>query len=213
MTQTAKIKVCGLTSVEEADWIKKYHVDYAGMVLFFPKSKRNVSIGQAKQILERLGSEVQKVAVVVSPTVEQIRELQELCFDLIQIHGLISKDVLDVLHTPFLKAYNGTQREELEIYRRCEQCAGFVFDAQVPGSGETFDWNGIQDMPVGDKMVLLAGGLNPENVSVAINVVHPYGVDVSSGVELDSGIGKDPEKIRRFVEAVRGGDNKKTGIS
>ena len=76
-------------------------------------------------------------------------------------------------------------------------------DAVKPGSGETFDWSSIPNLPEDGKPYLLAGGLNPANVGNAIEAMHPDGVDVSSGVERDLEPGKDPEKIEAFVKTVR----------
>lgn len=200
MTQ---IKVCGLTSTKEAQWLLEEQVDYAGMVLFFPKSKRNIQPEQAKEIIRTLENKIKKVAVVVSPTEEQIRILEELSFDFIQIHGTIRRGVLECLNVPFLRAFNVDNMQEYEIYRNCKKCAGYVFDALTPGSGKTFDWKRIPDISERDKLFLLAGGLTPINVEEAVRCVCPDGVDVSSGVERETGKGKDPKKIRAFVKAVR----------
>lgn len=179
-------------------------IEFAGMVLFFPKSRRNIEPEQAEKIMEALGENIKKVAVVVSPSVEQIQILEGLGFDLIQIHGTIFPEVLNALTIPFLRAFNVNNMQEYERYRDFEKCAGYVFDAQTPGSGMTFDWSLIPEIPKGEKLFLLAGGLSPANVEKAIEHIHPDGVDVSSGVERDSGKGKDPDKIRAFVKAVRG---------
>ena len=199
----AKIKICGLTSPQEAQWLLEEGVDFAGMVLFFPKSKRNISPKRAGEIIEALREGVKKVAVVVSPTVEQIGIIEELSFDFIQIHGIVGQEILEALTIPFLRAFNVDNMQEYEMYRNCEKCAGYVFDALVPGSGKTFDWSTLPEISGGGKMFFLAGGLSPDNVAEAIHFVHPEGVDVSSGVEMDTGTGKDPDKIRAFVKAVR----------
>lgn len=198
-----KIKICGLTSPEEAQWLNEVHADFAGMVLCFPKSKRNITIPQAAKILEALDSGIKKVAVVVSPTREQIRELQTLSFDYIQIHGQVLPEVIEELRIPFLRAFNVDNMQEYIIYEKQKKCAGYVFDAVQPGSGKTFDWKTIPQLPPSDKFYLLAGGLSPENVAQAVRQIHPDGVDVSSGVERASGFGKDQNKIRAFVREVR----------
>lgn len=198
-----KIKICGITSPEEAGWLLQEKVDYAGIVLFFPKSHRNISCEQAESIIRTLGDGVCKVAVVVSPTLPQIREIEKLAFDRIQIHGEVEQEVLDGLHIPFLRAFNVDNMQELERFRTMDQCVGYVFDAQVAGSGKTFDWTLIPALPEDGKLILLAGGLNPDNVAQALEKLHPDGVDVSSGVERSGGKGKDPAKIRAFVKAVR----------
>ena len=199
-----KIKICGLTTPQEAEWVSKSQADYAGMVLFFPKSKRNITIEQAKEIMISMLPQIQKVAVVVSPSVLQIKEIQEAGFDIVQIHGQVLPEVLETLRIPFLRAFNVDNMQEWERYEAEPKCIGYVFDAVKPGSGETFDWSSIPNLPEDGKPYLLAGGLNPVNVGSAITVMQPYGVDVSSGVERDSGTGKDPEKIETFVKAVRG---------
>ena len=82
--------------------------------------------------------------------------------------------------------------------------AGYLFDAQIPGSGQCFDWTQVQNISREEgKLFFLAGGLSSENVEEAIRHVHPDGVDVSSGVEREDGKGKDPDKIRAFVQRVR----------
>ena len=199
-----KIKICGLTTPQEAEWVSKSQVDYAGMVLFFPKSKRNITIEQAKEIMKSMLPQIQKVAVVVSPSALQIKEIQEAGFDIVQIHGQVLPEALETLRIPFLRAFNVDNMQEWERYEAEPKCIGYVFDAVKPGSGETFDWGSIPNLPEDGKPYLLAGGLNPANVGSAVAAMHPYGVDVSSGVERDSGTGKDPEKMGAFVRAVRG---------
>lgn len=198
-----KIKICGLTTPQEAEWVSKAQADYVGMVLFFPKSKRNITIEQAKEIMKSLSSKIQKVAVVVSPSALQIKEIQEAGFDIVQIHGQVFPEALGILQIPFLRAFNVDNMQEWERYEAESKCVGYVFDAVKPGSGETFNWSSIPNLPEDGKPYLLAGGLNSANVGSAITVMQPYGVDVSSGVERDSGTGKDPEKIEAFVKAVR----------
>lgn len=202
-----KIKICGLTSPQEAQWLREEKVEFAGMVLFCPKSKRNIQPEQAKEILHALGDGITKVAVVVSPTPGQLRQLEELSFDLVQIHGELHPEQLDGLSIPFLRAFNVDNMQEYEKYEDWKGCAGYVFDAATPGSGQTFDWTQIPEFARREgKLFLLAGGLSPENVAEAVRRVHPDGVDVSSGVERDKGKGKDPAKIRAFVRAVREAD-------
>lgn len=200
-----KIKICGLTTPQEAEWVSKSQADYAGMVLFFPKSKRNITIDQAKEIMKSLSSQIKKVAVVVSPSALQIKEIQEAGFDIVQIHGQVLPEALGILQIPFLRAFNVDNMQEWERYEAEPKCIGYVFDAVKPGSGTTFDWSSIPNLPEDGKPYLLAGGLNPDNVGGVVAAMHPYGVDVSSGVESESGQGKDPEKIEAFVKAVREG--------
>lgn len=206
-----KIKICGLTTPQEAQYVNENHIDFAGMVLFFPKSRRNITLEQAKLILDSLSSTVKSVAVVVSPTLEQIKDIQRTGFDYIQIHGSLPEKIADVITIPVLKAFNVSDLGQYEACHNDPVIAGYVFDAQEAGSGKTFDWSLIDQIPRDEKLLILAGGLCPENVAEAVERVHPDGVDVSSGVENDNGIGKNPDKICAFAEACRSvfGDEQK----
>lgn len=201
-----KIKICGLTSPAEARYLNENHVDFAGMVLFFPKSKRNISIEQAKDIMAALDASIKRVAVVVSPSIEQIRQIEAAGFDYVQIHGEIPETETEAeaaIAIPILKAFNVSDMGSYEKYHNDSRIAGYVFDAIEPGSGKTFDWKLVDNIPRDEKLLLLAGGLNPDNVRMAIEAVHPDGVDVSSGVENDNGAGKNPDKIHDFVAAIK----------
>lgn len=209
-----KIKICGLTRPEEAAYLNEIHADFAGMVVFFPKSKRNISLEQAKKIKQQLLPEIKTVAVTVAPTIEQIKQIQDIGFDLIQIHKipaeLFEKTAEATaafamsLSLPILKAFNVSDIEDYALWRDCPNIAGFVFDAAEPGSGKVFDWTLLQSLPRNEKLFMLAGGLTPENVSNAIRTLHPDGVDISSGVEYadKNRSGKDPMRIRAFAKAV-----------
>ena len=201
-----KIKICGLTSPAEARYLNEHHVDFAGMVLFFPKSKRNISIEQAKEVMAALDASIKRVAVVVSPSIEQVRQIEAAGFDYIQIHGEIPETETEAeaaIAIPILKAFNVSDMGSYEKYHNDSRIAGYVFDAIEPGSGKTFDWKLVDNIPRDEKLLLLAGGLNSDNVRMAIEAVHPDGVDVSSGVENDNGAGKNPEKIHDFVSAIK----------
>ncbi len=101
-----KIKICGLTDRKEAEYLNRNQVDFAGMVLFFSKSKRNITIEKAKDIMSGLRPEIQKVAVVVDPTIEQAQEIERAGFDYIQIHGTLQEEILRQIQIPVLKAFN-----------------------------------------------------------------------------------------------------------
>lgn len=198
-----KIKVCGLTTKKEAEFLNENKVDLAGMVMFFPKSKRNITPDKAKEIISALDKSIKKVAVVVSPSYEEIKIIESLDFDYVQIHGELSEELESKINQPILKAFNIKDMDLYERYQKSEKIVGYVFDAQEPGSGKVFDWSLVKTLPKDDKILILAGGLNPENVKKAIEYIQPDGVDVSSGVEYSDIPGKDPEKIKRFVENAR----------
>lgn len=198
-----KIKICGLTTPKEAEYLNKDHVDFAGMVLFYPKSKRNISLEQAKAIQQALNPEIKTVAVVVSPTIKQVQQIEAAGFHYLQIHGNLPEGLFHQINIPVLKAFNIKDIDQYEFYHNCTSIAGYVFDAQEPGSGKTFDWSLVKQIPRDEKLLLLAGGLTPNNVQTAITYLRPDGVDVSSGVEYSDKPGKDPIKIHAFVSNVR----------
>ncbi|MCR5625167.1 MAG: phosphoribosylanthranilate isomerase, partial [Lachnospiraceae bacterium] len=197
-----QIKICGITTRDDISYVNEAGPDFAGFIQFFPKSKRNISVGQAKELFAGLSPNIKKVAVTVEPTPEQIKEIEAAGFDYIQIHGNMDVRTLAQIKIPALKAFNVKDLGDFETYNACENVKGFVFDASVPGQGKTFDWSLLQGLPEisDDRIVLLAGGLNPENVADAIRATGARGVDTSSGVENDNGVGKSRKKILAFVE-------------
>lgn len=193
------VKVCGLTDTVEADYLNKNKVDFAGFVLFFPKSKRNISIEKAEQIMAELDENIKKVAVIVSPDESEIQQINESGFDYVQIHGEIKDRLLEQISKPVFKAFNIKDIKNIHKYQNNAKIVGYVFDAAAPGSGKVFDWSILNDIKRDAKTFILAGGLNDSNVREAVKLVNPDVVDVSSGVEYDSGSGKDPEKIKQFI--------------
>ncbi|OKZ79287.1 MAG: phosphoribosylanthranilate isomerase [Clostridium sp. CAG:12237_41] len=193
------VKVCGLTDTVEADYLNKNKVDFAGFVLFFPKSKRNISIEKAEQIMAELDENIKKVAVIVSPDESEIQQINGSGFDYVQIHGEIKDRLLEQISKPVFKAFNIKDIKNIHKYQNNAKIVGYVFDAAVPGSGKVFDWSILNDIKRDAKTFILAGGLNDSNVREAVKLVNPDVVDVSSGVEYDSGNGKDPEKIKQFI--------------
>ncbi len=204
-----EVKICGLTSEADVQILEKYGADYAGMVLYYPKSRRNIDVTLAATFVTELKkSDIKTVAVVVSPDVAQLEAIQNAGFDYIQIHGELSEDVYDRCNIGIIKAVNIKQQSEDDIYletkrwRSLDKVKGLLFDAGVPGSGKTFDWNSLKKVDCGNKKLFLAGGLTPDNVRNAIEVVKPDVVDISSGVEYDdlSVKGKDENKVKTFIQ-------------
>ena len=118
-----KIKICGITSFADIDCINEYKPDYAGFVMFFPKSRRNISADTARQLLSRLDKNIKSVAVTVSPTPEQVKSAENLGFDFIQIHGELYEDTLKSTSIPILRAFNVTDINSFEKYKKCEKIA------------------------------------------------------------------------------------------
>jgi len=199
------IKICGLTDVSEVKFLQKNKVDFAGIVLFFEKSKRNMTIPGVRPIIDALHEAgIKAVAVTVAPTREQVKQISEAGFDFIQIHGEVGDELISESKVPVLRAFNVNDLDKYAYYMTLDNIRGFVFDAGEPGSGKTFDWNTLNGLERdSNRLYILAGGLSAENVSKAVEFVKPDGVDVSSGVEYTDRPGKDPDRIDRFVEAVR----------
>ena len=197
-------KICGFTDPKEAAYISYPAVSLMGMVLFFPKSKRNISIERAKEIMKAADSRIQKVAVVVSPTVSQAMDIEKAGFDYMQVHGTLSDEVLRKTSIPIIKAFN-LGDEQNSSYESNDRIKAYLFDAAQPGSGKSFDWSILAGMKR-TKTWILAGGLRADNVGKAISMVHPDAVDISSGVEYEDQLGKDPKKIEEFIQAVRDAD-------
>lgn len=198
------VKICGLTKEEEAAYLNEAGADFAGMVQFVPKSKRNISAEKAVSIMNCLNPSVKSVAVTVSPTSEQLRCIEKTGFDYVQIHGQISDELLASISIPVIKAFNVQDLSEYDRFQKNPHVAGYIFDAQQPGSGKTFDWSVLEGLAQDEKFALLAGGLNPDNVAQVMNMTCIDGVDTSSGVENENGVGKSREKILAFVSRARG---------
>lgn len=202
-----KIKICGITQPEEAEYLNEAKVNYAGFV-FFEKSKRNIDIRNIKEIFEKLNQDIKKVAVMVEPDIEKLKQIQDLGFDIVQIHGNLKPEVLHESILPIWKAVHVSRIEELKTARKDwnqQKITAYVVDAPEAGSGKTFNWQ-AGDLTEWEKLkeekeMILAGGLHSGNVKEAIRIFHPHIVDVSSGVEGEKG--KDRKKILEFVDKIR----------
>jgi phosphoribosylanthranilate isomerase len=215
-----EIKICGLTRPKEAEYVNEAAADYAGFVLF-EKSKRYVTIEQAKAIMRELNPGIRKVAVTVSPDVALARAAEETGFDILQVHKQLSSEVLREISIPVWYAFNIADEEELakqqEFFHQLpeelsKKITAVVVDGAEYGSGKPFNWKkskrlkkaGAQSPPdiFTNRKFVLAGGLTAENVAEGIRCFEPDIVDVSSGVEEPEG-GKSRERIITFVQAVR----------
>lgn len=198
------IKICGITCKEDINMINEFPIAYAGFVLYVPKSKRNLTLKQAQQLKVGLKESVKSVAVTVSPTKEQVELIQKAGFDVIQIHGTLHREVEQYVKIPVFRAVNVETEEDIQkVFKEASnKISYFVFDGRTPGGGETFDWGMLKKAVDNTSRIVLAGGLTEKNVGEAIKLLHPGIVDVSSGVEKETGKGKDREKISRFVKAV-----------
>ena len=203
-----EVKICGITSMVDVNLLIKYGADYGGMVVFYPKSKRDVTIEEAGRMVEILKkSDIKTVAVTVSPDEEQILKIQDKGFDYVQIHGELSENVYNLCKLPIIRAVNISQddidgvKKNIESATAMDKVVGILLDAGIPGSGKTFDWDSVKELELKEKKLFLAGGLNSSNVAAAIKCVEPDVVDISSGVEYDDVLikGKDEQKVKEFI--------------
>ena len=202
---SVRIKICGITRVEDALAAAEAGADAIGLV-FYPPSPRAVSAEQAADIVRALPPFVTTVGLFVDAEADDVRRvLRQVPLDLLQFHGDEPAAYCRQFQRPWMKALRVRPGDDLnQLAARWPDAAGILLDsykAGVPGgTGETFDWSAI---PAERKWPLvLAGGLDAANVASAIAATRPWAVDVSGGVEASKGI-KDSEKIQAFVQAVK----------
>src|SRR3989344_5429545 len=195
-----RVKICGITRIEDAIAAAQAGADAIGFV-FDPKSPRHLSPDQAVKITRALPPFITIVGLFVNAAPDVIESiLHRVPLDLMQFHGHETPDQCRRYHRSYIKAVpmqaNANLHEQARLYGDATGLLLDAHDAQVAGgSGQTFDWDRVPSNM--DKPLILAGGLTPDNVGEAIRRVHPYAVDVSSGVELTKGI-KDAKKISAF---------------
>jgi len=200
-----RIKICGLTQLEDAQIVVKAGADALGFV-FYPPSPRAITPEQAAKIIQQLPPFVMMVGLFVDPKPEWVTEvLKQVPLDLLQFHGDEPEAFCQSFGRPYIKALRMKPEFDPEQAAASWPSArGFLLDAYTPGipggTGEVFDW---QRFPTSESPSwILAGGLTPTNVAQAIRITQPYAVDVSGGVESSRGI-KCPTKIHAFIKAAR----------
>lgn len=211
-----RIKICGIRTAKDALFAADLGCDALGFV-FFERSPRNISIVQAKLICEQLPAFVNKVALFVNPEKDFVEEVvSKVGVDTLQFHGDESLEYCQQFNMPFIKALSINDDESsedllpsLDMFQKANSILLDRFDKTlVGGTGQVFDWKLIPERF--KEKIILAGGLDAENVSSAIKVIHPYGVDVSSGVERAKGE-KDQQLMEAFVKAVYASDFQNIG--
>lgn len=202
-----RVKICGITRCEDAQIVVDAGVDAVGLV-FYEKSPRFVNIEFAAEICQLIPAFVSRVALFKDAEQQMIESvLEQVEVDLIQFHGSETADYCEQFNRPYIKALGMKGAEHdvrflLANVEKYQSAKALLLDGHAPGeaggTGESFDWASIAAV---DKPIVLAGGLTPDNVKQAIDQVHPYAVDVSSGVESSPGI-KDKDKVATFMQQV-----------
>lgn len=206
--QRTRVKICGITRPEDGVEAARLGADAIGLV-FHPASPRAVTPEQASAIVAALPPFVTAVGLFVDAPAERVRQvLAAVALDLLQFHGEEPAAYCEGFDRPYIKAVR--MRDGLDAAAAAAahpRARGVLLDAYRPeaagGTGHRFDWDRVpRDL---GRPVVLAGGLDPDNVAGAVAAVGPYAVDVSSGVEARKGA-KDPVRMAAFLEAVRAAD-------
>lgn len=198
-----KIKLCGIKSEDDIKVINEVLPDYIGFV-FAGKSKRYISFDTANTLKSKLDNRVKAVGVFVNEDIENIAYLvKNKIIDIVQLHGNEDESYINILKTkinvPIIYAYQIKSKADI---KSAKNDSDFILLDAGAGCGETFDEALLEDF---DNEYFLAGGLSIDNIKEKIIKLHPFGVDVSSGIETEGK--KDAAKIRKFVSLVREVDN------
>lgn len=195
-----KIKLCGLSRMEDIETVNAIKPDFVGFV-FAERSKRRVSPLKATELKSKLDPDIKAVGVFLNDDLDMVAAMLNLgIVDLVQLHGAEDEDYLQKLRKitdkPIIKAFIIRSPEDVE--RAENSTADYILLDGGKGEGKSFDWSLLKDIK---RPYFLAGGLNPDNASEAVKTLKPFAVDVSTGIETDGK--KDSEKMTAFAAAVR----------
>lgn len=197
-----KIKICGLSRPCDIEYVSEAKPDFCGFIINVPKSKRNVSPDTVRQLVKNLSPDVKPVGVFVNAPMDEIAALTEdgtLAY--VQLHGKEDEAYIAALreriHVPIIQAFKVTCPEDV-AHAQQSSADYILLDNGSGGTGKTFDWCHLRDIT---RPYILAGGLGPDNLGLAVSQLAPWGVDLSSGLETDGF--KDKNKVLAAVQAVR----------
>ena len=197
-----KIKICGLSRPCDIEYVSEAKPDFCGFIINVPKSKRNVSPDTVRQLVKNLSSDVKPVGVFVNAPMDEIAALTEdgtLAY--VQLHGKEDEAYIAALrekiHVPIIQAFKVSCPEDV-AHAQQSSADYILLDNGSGGTGKTFDWSHLREIT---RPYILAGGLGPDNLGLAVSQLAPWGVDLSSGVETDGF--KDKNKVLAAVQAVR----------
>lgn len=202
-----KVKICGIKTMQDVQAVNKHRPDYAGFV-FYPLSKRYVSLIIARRLKVALNKHIKTVGVFVNAPTEEIAAAAELgIIDLVQLHGdegnAYIAELKKICKLPIIKAVQVQDENDIKRadYYNCDYLLFDTYSQSARGgTGRQFNTKLLKGVKI-HKAYFIAGGPDPENVRRAIKGLKPYAVDVSSGVETD---GKDSKKIKAFIKQVKG---------
>ena len=199
-----KVKFCGITNLQDAISAAELGADALGFV-FYPKSPRFISPKNAKEIIKKLPPFISMVGLFVNQSKSEVEEVIKGCpLNLLQFHGDENEAFCKQYNLPYIKAI--TMKSDVDLLKCIQEynsAKALLLDtfSKVArgGSGEVFDWKMIPPNTL--KPIIVAGGLTPDNVQTLLEVISPYGVDVSSGIEINKGL-KDYKLMKKFILGV-----------
>lgn len=195
-----EIKICGIKTTEEIQLINGYPLQYIGFI--FAKSKRQVTTEQAAALRKQVREDIKVVGVFMDQPVDFILEAIHTCgLDRVQLHGAESDALIRQMPVPVWKSIAVKDQESLKKLTAYPGAEGLLLDTfhkgATGGTGKVFNWNLVKDLSLRQQLIL-AGGLTPDNVTEAIDAVHPDVLDLNSGLETD--LMKDPVKVARLFD-------------
>jgi len=204
----AKIKICGITRIEDLQELEKLDIDFFGMI-FYPPSPRFVSIEKAKKITNHLTnySSIKKVGVFVNEPLENLKQtISKLKLDLVQLHGDESLEYCQSIDIPVIKVFRVESENDLKKITQYKKIVPYILlDTKLKnlygGTGKKFDWNILTSSKLKNCNWFLSGGLNGENFKEGLKF-NPYAIDFNSGVEKSPGI-KDIALIKKIVQTIK----------
>ncbi len=211
-----KVKICGITKIEDALYAVELGAWALGFI-FYPKSPRYIEPEKVKEIIKELPKDIKTIGVFVNEKFDKMEEIAEITnISTFQLHGEENNETCQKLSKEVIKAFRFTNKKELEIMdnyvndKEKNNILAFLIDAfnkdSYGGTGHRADWDLAQEVKKYGNLIL-AGGLNEKNISSAISIVKPWAVDLSSAVESDYGI-KDHKKMKDFFEEINNDKNR-----
>lgn len=203
-----KVKICGIKNMQDVQAVNKHKPDFAGFV-FYPLSKRYVSLIVARQLKAALNRHIKTVGVFINAPVEEIAAAAEMgIIDLVQLHGdegnAYIAELKKICKLPIIKAVRVQDENDIKRadYYNCDYLLFDTFSQSAyGGTGRQFNTQLLKGVKI-HKPYFIAGGLNADNVRHALKGLKPFAADVSGGVETDGG--KDAAKIKAFIKQVKG---------
>nr|EEO2701032.1 phosphoribosylanthranilate isomerase [Listeria monocytogenes] len=198
------VKICGLKKAVDVAAAVENGADMIGFV--FVKSKRQVTVDEAHELAKNIPAGVKKVGVFVNPTEEELTAaIKGVPLDIVQLHGQEPAEQANRTDAEVIKAFpvkDGKLPDNINDYPNAYILLDAPAEEYEGGSGKTFDWDKIDRDLLTKNKLIIAGGLNAQNVQEAIKRFEPYAVDISSGVETNGE--KDPQKIKCFIKTAKG---------